>query len=93
MATLAIIHLNNRPNLGSSKPVDNRPARANTTMVNADSQMSEVTGGRVYLFVLCMAEAGDRCDVMCAMQRATLLGIVLVDAEVVVVTGVVIGET
>jgi len=43
--------------------------------------------------VLCMAEAGDRRDVMCVMQRATLLEIVLVDAEVVVVTGVVIGTT
>jgi len=39
VATLADIHLNNRPNLGSSKPMDNRPARANTTMVNVDSQM------------------------------------------------------
>ena len=26
VATLANIHLNNRPNLGSSKPMDNRPA-------------------------------------------------------------------
>ena len=43
--------------------------------------------------MLCMAEAGDRRDVTCAMQRATLLQIVLVDAEVVVVTGVVIGAT
>jgi len=47
VATLADIHLNNRPTLGSSKPMDNRPARANTTMVNVDSQMSGVTGGRV----------------------------------------------
>ena len=47
MATLADIHLNNRPNLGSSKPVDNRSAKANTTMVNVDSQISGVTGGRV----------------------------------------------
>ena len=43
--------------------------------------------------MLCVAEAGDRHDVMCVMQRATLLEIVLVDAEVVVVTGVVIGAT
>jgi len=47
VATLADIHLNKRPNLGSSKPVDNRPAGANTTMVNVDSQMSGVTGSRV----------------------------------------------
>ena len=43
--------------------------------------------------MLCMAEAEDRRDVMCAMQRATLLEFVLVDVEVVVVTGVVIGAT
>ena len=48
VATLADIHLNNQPSLGSSKPVDNRSAKANTTMVNVDSQMSRVTdGGRV----------------------------------------------
>ena len=47
MATLADIHLNNRPSLGSSKPVDHRFAKANTTMVNVDSQMSGATGGRV----------------------------------------------
>jgi len=47
VATLADIHLNKRPNLGSSKPMDNRPAGANTTMVNVDSQMSGVTGSRV----------------------------------------------
>ena len=43
--------------------------------------------------MLYMAEAGDRRGVMCAMQRDILLEIVLVDAEVVVVTGVVIGAT
>ena len=42
--------------------------------------------------MLCIAEAGAHCDVMCVMQQATLLEIVLVGAEVVVVTGVVIGE-
>jgi len=47
VATLADIHLNKRPNLGSSKPMDNRPAGANTTMVNVDSQMSGITGSRV----------------------------------------------
>jgi len=52
VATLADIHLNNRPNLGPSKPVDNRPARANTTMVNVDSQMSGITGGRVFFRAL-----------------------------------------
>ena len=47
MATLADIHLNNRPSLGSSKPVDHRFAKTNTHMVNVDSHMSGVTGGRV----------------------------------------------
>jgi len=70
VATLADIHLNNRPTLGSSKPVDNRPARANTTTVNVDSQMSGVT-----------PVAGHTARN------------VLVDVEVVVVTGVVIGAT
>jgi len=45
--TLADIHLNNRPSLGSSKPVDKRSAKADTTMVSVDSQMSGVIGGRV----------------------------------------------
>jgi len=47
VATLADIHLNNRPSVGSSKSVDHRCSKANTTMVNVDSQMSGVTGGRV----------------------------------------------
>ena len=47
VVTLADIHLNNRPSLGSSKPVDNRCTKASTTMVNVNSQMSGVTGGRV----------------------------------------------
>ena len=46
-----------------------------------------------YLLMLCMAEVGAHCDVMRVMQQATLLEIVLVDAEVVVVTGIVIGAT
>ena len=43
--------------------------------------------------MLCMAVAEAHCDVMRVMQQATLLEIVLVDAEVVVVTGVVIGAS
>ena len=46
-----------------------------------------------YLVVIYMAEAGNHRDVMCVMQQATLLEIVLVDAEVVVGTGVVIEAT
>ena len=46
-----------------------------------------------YLFMLCMAEAGAHCGVMRVMQQATLLEIVLVDVEIVEVTGVVIEAT
>ena len=74
--------------------MDHRFAKANTTMVNVDSQMSGVTGGRVSSRALHgRGEAEAHCDVMRVMQQATLLEIVLVDAEVVVVTGVVIGAT
>ena len=85
VATLADIHLNNRPSLGSSKPVDNRYAKANTTMVNVDSHMSGVTGGRVPSRDLHGRGKGSlRCYVCNAVGH---IAIVFVDAEVVVVTG------
>ena len=46
VATLADIHLNNRLSVNSSRPVDNRPAVANATAVNVDSQLSEYAGDR-----------------------------------------------
>ena len=46
VATLADIHLNNRLSGNSSRPVDNRPAVANATAVNVDSQLSEYASDR-----------------------------------------------
>ena len=66
VATLADIHLNNRLSGNSSRPVDNRPAVANATPVNVDSQLSEYAGDIesllkliMVVLILIMVEAVD----------------------------------